>query len=342
MPAQSLGLRTGLEERLDFSGQLFGQRDQQQAKIDLRPLLSDGSLDPNPRPGGRLQLFQAAWDRLGDPYASSVVRHGAVPSLISSIPPRLPRSRRELSPGPMRDAMVQMMKSLHEDLVIEALETGVPPPDSSPYPTVSLYMPAVVHPWYHTYFMIPKTAAGAYRGISDLRGLNDYVDKEKFKMDTLRTRKELVRPGDYMTSLDIQSAYPHLKISRRFRNLFCFAPGVTEQEVFGHGLAPGSDGSDELHCRFRNLPFGLRSAPKIWTRLCRAAISALRRPQPGAPNGIRCTIYLDDLAIAASSVEESLRHTRMGVKNVLSDLSELLLGPLGHSLGHVLSELVSQ
>ena len=31
-----------------------------------------------------------------------------------------------------------------------------------------------------------------------------------------------------------------------------------------------------------------------------------------------------------------------GVKNVLSDLSELLLGPLGHSLGHVLSELVSQ
>ena len=31
-----------------------------------------------------------------------------------------------------------------------------------------------------------------------------------------------------------------------------------------------------------------------------------------------------------------------GVKNVLSDLSELLLGPLGHSLGHVLSESVSQ
>ena len=33
---------------------------------------------------------------------------------------------------------------------------------------------------------------------------------------------------------------------------------------------------------------------------------------------------------------------RRGVKNVLSDLSELLLGPLGHSLGHVLSESVSQ
>jgi hypothetical protein len=31
-----------------------------------------------------------------------------------------------------------------------------------------------------------------------------------------------------------------------------------------------------------------------------------------------------------------------GVKNVLSDLSELVLGPLGHSLGHVLSESVSQ
>ena len=199
MPAQSSGLRTGLEEHRDFSGQQFGRRDQQQATIDLRPLLPDGSLDPNPRPGGRLQLFQAAWDRLGDPYASSVVRHGAVPSLIPSIPPRLPRSRRELSPGPMRDAMVQMMKSLHEELVIEALETGVPPPDSSPYPAVSMYMPSVVHPWYHTYFLIPKPAAGAYRGISDLRGENDYVEKEKFKMDTPRTWKELVRPGDYLT-----------------------------------------------------------------------------------------------------------------------------------------------
>jgi hypothetical protein len=31
-----------------------------------------------------------------------------------------------------------------------------------------------------------------------------------------------------------------------------------------------------------------------------------------------------------------------GIKNVLSDLSELLLGPLRHSLGHVLSESVSQ
>jgi hypothetical protein len=31
-----------------------------------------------------------------------------------------------------------------------------------------------------------------------------------------------------------------------------------------------------------------------------------------------------------------------GVENVLSDLSERLLGHLGHSLGHVLSESVSQ
>jgi hypothetical protein len=33
---------------------------------------------------------------------------------------------------------------------------------------------------------------------------------------------------------------------------------------------------------------------------------------------------------------------RRGVENVLSDLSERLFGAFGHSLGHVLSESVSQ
>ena len=42
------------------------------------------------------------------------------------------------------------------------------------------------------------------------------------------------------------------------------------------------------------------------------------------------------------SCKVSPRLVPRGVKNVLSDLSELLLGPLGHSLGHVLSESVSQ
>ena len=89
-------------------------------------------------------------------------------------------------------------------------------------------MPGVVHPWFSTYFLVPKPTPGTFRGILDMRGVNEHVVSRSFKMDTLRTVNEILRPGDYMTSIDISSAYPHVPVARRFRNLMCMR---TSQEL---------------------------------------------------------------------------------------------------------------
>ena len=165
-------------------------------------------------------MFADTWYSLiGDTFCSSLLRHGVVPDLFGTPPARRPRSRTvPASPTPSQRAQVELVRKLHEERVIEALESGIPPPDSSPC-SASIRRPGVVHPWFSTYFLIPKPTPGEFRGILDLRGVNDFIPDEHFKQETLRTVKETVREGDFCTSVDITSAYPHLLMAPRFRNL---------------------------------------------------------------------------------------------------------------------------
>ena len=102
--------------------------------VDLFPILPDGSPDLCPAPAGRPTMFADTWDSLiGDTFCSSLLRHGVVPDLFGTPPARRPRSRTvPASPTPSQRAQVELVRKLHEERVIEALESGIPPPDSSP------------------------------------------------------------------------------------------------------------------------------------------------------------------------------------------------------------------
>ena len=325
--------------------------------------------------------MQHQWDTLiQDEYASSVIRDGVVPELTSTLPPRYPQRRRMPASPPtaMQRAEAELVSALYEQRVLDALTDGIPPPDSSPCP-VSLRMPGVVHPWYSAYFLVPKPTAGEYRGILDMRGVNEHVVSRSFKMDTLKTVKDILRPDDYMTSVDISSAYPHVPVARRFRNLMCLRttrevelphPSTTDPEVTAAcvqasgfskfqaadftrasvqqdsvptSVAPESlrksefsdlasqgaperpsgapEASGTFKCqdfRFRCLPFGLKSAPRIWTRIFKPVITYLR-----SVHSIRLVVYLDDILICNSTREGCHRDT-VTVVNVLRSLGFLL------------------
>lgn len=55
-------------------------------------------------------------------------------------------------------------------------------------------------------FMVPKQN-GKVRIILDLSRFNDCVEKRHFKMDNLHTAANLLVPGVFMTSIDLQDAY---------------------------------------------------------------------------------------------------------------------------------------
>ncbi|MDA8639379.1 reverse transcriptase domain-containing protein [bacterium] len=286
-------------------------------------------------------MFADRWDSvIGDSFSSSLIRHGVVPDLGGTVPlpPRFPRRRPPpASPTAMQRSQAELVRKLHEQRVIEALAEGVPPPDSSPC-GAPLRAPGVVHPWFSTYFLVPKPTPGAFRGILDLRGPNEYIPDEHFKQETLRTVKETVREGDYMTSCDISSAYPHLLVAPRFRNLLCFRtdcavpispPSSTDPECWDTAAtAVGCTPMQVRDFRFRSLPFGLKSAPRLWTRFLRPVISALRSGRLRRPDGslvppIRLVCYLDDILIMNPTREGCHRDT-VTVVNLLRSLGLLL------------------
>jgi Reverse transcriptase (RNA-dependent DNA polymerase) len=153
---------------------------------------------------------------------------------------------------------------------------------------------------YLTLFLVPKKTPDAWRGCLDMRPVNDHVVKEHFKMEGLHTVRQLLRRDDWLTTVDITDAYPHLAVAPSHRRFMRFVwRGV--------------------HFEYAAMCFGLTSAPRLWTKLMRPVVTYLRA------QGVRLVVYLDDLCILARSREESVRHTQM-VVDLFAQLG-LLLSP---------------
>ena len=60
--------------------------------------------------------------------------------------------------------------------------------------------------FYSTFFLVQKKTGG-YRPILNLRQLNKFDKRKRFKLDSIRTVKVLLQQGDFTTSLDLKDAY---------------------------------------------------------------------------------------------------------------------------------------
>ncbi len=117
--------------------------------------------------------------------------------------------------------------------------------------------------------VVPKSTAGKFRLILDLRHLNKFVEEFTFNMETLSRRRGGFRRGDWMFTLDLESGYFHLPIRPSDRRLLGF-------EWRGRWYV------------FCVLPFGLSSAPFAFTKLMKQLANYWRRA------GLRFLFYLDD------------------------------------------------
>ena len=106
--------------------------------------------------------------------------------------------------------------------------------------------------------------------------INVHIRPDHFRMETLRSILPLLRPGDWTASIDLKDAYHHVPIAPASRDLLGFT------------VAGGT-------YRFKALPFGLRPAPRLFTRLVACVAAFLRQ------RGLRLFGYLDDWLLAAES-----------------------------------------
>jgi hypothetical protein len=128
--------------------------------------------------------------------------------------------------------------------------------------TVELVNPPLTPGFYSHLF-------GKMRPVIGLSVLNQHLIVPNFKMETNRSIRGSIHLGMWTTSLDLTDGYFHIPISPKFRKFLIF---VWEDGVYA----------------FKRMPFGLSTAPLVFTRIFQAVIAHLHS------QSIFIHSYLDD------------------------------------------------
>ena len=139
----------------------------------------------------------------------------------------------------------------------------------------------------------PK-ANGDIRMIIDLSEVNDFVQKFHFKMDHLEVATDLLDEGMFMSSIDLKDAYYSIPIWEAHRKYLSFQ---WNGEYF----------------QFNVLPFGLTSAPRIFTKVLKPIFAKMRE------EGFCVLGYIDDSLILSESLERCVEATER-LSQLLTDV----------------------
>ena len=80
-------------------------------------------------------------------------------------------------------------------------------------------------------FSVEKSTLGEIHWILDCRYLNRFLQDRPFRLETILVIREMIRPHDYMISLDLSKAYYHLRMADNHRQFL--AHPVTELKHLG-------------------------------------------------------------------------------------------------------------
>lgn len=137
---------------------------------------------------------------------------------------------------------------------------------------------------------VVQNSSGKLRLILDLRYVNKHLRVIKFKYEDIRTACDLFSRGDWFFKFDYKSGYHHIDIFPEHTKFL----GCTW--LFNGQLR---------YFKFAVLPFGLASAPFLFTKIQKALVKHWRC------QGIRIFTYLDDGAGAESNYEDAKKTSLM-------------------------------
>ena len=114
--------------------------------------------------------------------------------------------------------------------------------------------------------------------IINLKTLNSYLVVSHFKMESIGSLKDGLQEGDLMRKIDLEDAYLSVPVHQEHRDFlkFCW-----RQKIY----------------QFRSLPFGLATAPRVFTKILRPFVARMRM------TGLCIIVYLDDIMVMAQSAE---------------------------------------
>ena len=223
--------------------------------------------------GGRLQFFQKNWEKISQDEWILETMSGCRVEFMS--PPHQGREPAFIQQDEEKSRALDA--ELEKLIAKEAIEPVYTPSQAT---------------FISPMFVVPKSD-GSWRPVLNLKSLNQYVRARHFKMESIQTAKGLLRRGDWMVKLDLKDAYLSIPMHVTHRQFLAFR---------WRGRL----------WRFKTLPFGLNSAPYIFTKLMKPVTAILRRL------GIRAILYLDDLLIMAQSKKETKRHLATALELIIA------------------------
>ena len=203
---------------------------------------------------GRLKEHIKFWERIEAPaFIIDTIREGyKIPFLV--VPPYCVKRNNKTA-------------NLHEEFVMEAIEELL---EGDMICEVGCREDLhVVNP-----LSVSVQSSGKKRLILDLRIVNKCVLKQKFKFEDHKKALEYFVQGGYATKFDLKSGYHHVDIFPEHRQYL--------------GFCWSFQGGVERYFMFNVLPFGLSSAPYIFTKLLRPLVKLWRC------RGLHTVLYLDD------------------------------------------------
>ena len=223
--------------------------------------------------GGQIADHVNSWRKIpSDPWLLDSVRGVKIPFV------ELPAQTREPQPFRLAQSEIQILsqeveKLLEKGIVEEASQVGGQ--------AIS------------NIFLRPKKDGG-HRLILDLTWVNRHVEYEHFKMTSIQTALNMMRPECWMGSIDLKDAYYSVPVAEEHRKYLRF-------RWFGKLF------------QFRVLPNGLACAPRFFTKMLAPAYAILRE------QGIECFPYIDDSFVVADTAGKC----RAGVEELGRLLEEL-------------------
>jgi hypothetical protein len=130
----------------------------------------------------------------------------------------------------------------------------------------------------------PVTEVMKYRPCIDLsRHVNWFIAASSNQLDHLSISQELIHPGDFMKSIDLENQFFHVRLAPRMRKYLGFA-------------VPAADGSMQ-YFQFEVMAYRVKPTVTVVTRLLRPIKAYVQTL------GIWFSIYVDNGRIAASSAQ---------------------------------------
>lgn len=141
-------------------------------------------------------------------------------------------------------------------------------------------------PWNAPLLIVPKKEDSLgmkkYRVVVDFRKLNNLTVGDAFPMPDVTSILDQLGKAKYFTCLDMASGYHQIPIH----------PNDKEKTMFS---------MDKNHYEFNRMCFGLKGAPATFQRLNRVLQGI---------NGYRTFVYLDDIIIVSSTLQEHIKQLR--------------------------------